>query len=195
MDEYKKKYIAAKFISQLFHIQDGQEFAIMKRTTQPKINIEPEPIDWAIELIGIIAIILLSGLPMYYFDSLPDEIPSHFDISGNPDGYSGKGIIWLLPAVGLVMYVGLYFLNRYPHIFNYLITITQENALRQYKLATRFIRLLNTIVACLFCYITYATIQTAIGSQSGLGNYSVVFFLVSIFGVIGIYFYKSIKYK
>lgn len=165
------------------------------KTTQPRLKIEAEPFDRAVETIGMIAIILLVGMPIYYFGSLPELIPSHFDFSGNPDGYSGKGLIWLLPALGLIMYAGLYILNRYPHIFNYLVKITGENAFRQYKLATRFIRILNTSIACLFCYITYATIQTAMGNQSGLGDYSMFFFLILIFGTTGLYFYKSFTNK
>ncbi len=172
------------------------EFITMKRkAAQPRIKIEPEPIDWAIELIGVIAIILLFTMPIYYFDRLPGLIPSHFAFDGTPDGYSGKITIWILPAIGIIMYAGMNILNRFPHIFNYLVKITEENARRQYKLATRFIRILNTIIAALFCYMTFVTIQTAIGNQDGLGEFSIIFCLILIFGSIGIYFYKSIKMK
>ncbi len=70
--------------------------------TRPKIKIEPEPIDRIVESIGVIGIILLIGLPVFYYSSLPDIIPKHYGLSGEPDGFSGKGIIWTLPAIGLV---------------------------------------------------------------------------------------------
>ena len=161
--------------------------------TRPKIKIENEPIDWIVQSIGIIGIILLIGLPIFHYSSLPDIIPRHYGFNGKPDGFSGKGIIWTLPAIGLVMYVGMAILNKFPHIFNYLIEITSENAERQYKIATKLLRFLNTIIVCVFCYITYATIQTALGKQSGLGSYFTPIFMVLIFGTIGIYLYKSIK--
>jgi hypothetical protein len=34
-------------------------------------------------------------------------------------------------------------LNRFPHIFNYTTTITEENALREYTRATRLVRYLK----------------------------------------------------
>jgi uncharacterized membrane protein len=163
--------------------------------TRPKIKIKSEPIDRIVESIGVIGIILLIGLPVFYYSSLPDIIPRYYGSSGEPDGFSGKGIIWTLPAIGLVMYVGMAMLNKFPHIFNYLIEITTENAERQYKIATKLLRFLNTIIACVFCYITYATIQTALGKQSGLGSYFTPIFMVLIFGIIGIYLYKSIREK
>ena len=161
--------------------------------TRPKIKIENEPIDWIVQSIGIIGIILLIGLPIFHYSSLPDIIPRHYGFNGKPDGFSGKGIIWTLPAIGLVMYAGMAILTKFPHIFNYLIEITSENAERQYKIATKLLRFLNTIIVCVFCYITYATIQTALGKQSGLGSYFTPIFMVLIFGSIGIYLYKSIK--
>ena len=163
--------------------------------TRPKLKIEPEPIDRIVESIGVIGVILLIGLPIIHYSGLPDIIPRHYGLSGEPDGFSGKGIIWTLPAIGLIMYVGMAILNKFPHIFNYPKEITSENAERQYKIATKLVRFLNTIIVCVFCYITYATIQTALGKQSGLGSYFTPIFVVLIFGTIGIYLYKSIREK
>ncbi len=57
------------------------------------------------------------------------------------------------------------------------------------------IRLLNTLIVFNFSYITYATIKTALGEQSGLGNYFIAVFLISIFGTIGYFIYKLLKVK
>ena len=162
---------------------------------KPKIEIEYELIDWIVESIGVIAIVILVILPIYHYGSLPDIIPSDYGSNGEPDGYSGKGVIWLFPVFGFVMYFGVTVLNRFPHIYNYPKEITQENAHRQYKLATRLLRILNTIIACGFCYLIYSTIQIAHGNQNGLGNYFISVFMVSIFGTIGTYLYKSITEK
>lgn len=85
---------------------------------RPKIEIETKPIDRVVELIGILGLIILLGLPIYFFDKLPESIPRHFGANGEPDGYSGKGIIWTLPIIGLIMYAGMFYLNKHPHIFN-----------------------------------------------------------------------------
>ena len=168
---------------------------MLEKITKPKIKIERELIDWLIESIGVIAIVLLVGLPIYHFDSLPDIIPSDYGSNGEPDGYSRKGVIWLFPIFGFILYLGVAVLNKFPHLFNYPVEITQKNAHRQYKLATRLLRMLNTIISGGFCYLIFVTIQTALGKQNGLGNYFISIYLVVIFGTIGIYLYKSIKEK
>lgn len=54
-------------------------------------------------------IIILAPLAiaLYYYPQLPDRLPTHWDIYGNIDGYSGKAFaVWFFPLLNL----GLYFL-------------------------------------------------------------------------------------
>jgi len=162
---------------------------------RPKIKIDLETSDIIIEIIGAISIIMMIGWPLYFFNELPDIIPRHFNAAGEPDGFSQKNIIWTLPAIGLVMYIGMLFLNKFPHIFNYPTEITEENAERQYRIATKLIRTINMLIAVSFFYIGYGTIQTALNEQDGLGTFFLPIFLLTIFGTIGIYMYQALKRK
>ncbi len=162
---------------------------------RPKIKIELDSTDKAISAVGFLAAITLILLPIYYYDSLPEIIPRHFGLDGKPDSFGGRELLWILPAVGLVLYLGLLILNKYPHIFNYLIEITEKNAKRQYTIATKMMRTLNTLIVCLIAYIIFATINTALGNQNGLGVYYTPLFLVLIFGNIGYYIFQSFKEK
>ena len=38
-------------------------------------------------------------------EKLPDRIPTHFDISGQPNGWGPPGFLWLLPIVGAGLYL------------------------------------------------------------------------------------------
>lgn len=160
---------------------------------RPKLEIEKEGLDKLLEYIGLLGLIVLIALPLYYYGSLPDTIPSHFGSDGTPDDWSGKGMIWLLPGIGVIMYIGLTILNRFPHTFNYLKQITQENAYYQYKLATRLIRFINTFISCSFAYITWVTIQSAEDNSEGFGELFLPIFLGGIFLVIAYYFYMALK--
>ena len=84
---------------------------------RPKLKIELTTVDKATELIGIIGLLTLIALPIYFFDKLPETIPRHFGANGEPDGFSGKGIIWTLPIIGIVMYVGMFWLNKISSYF------------------------------------------------------------------------------
>ncbi len=154
---------------------------------RPKIKIEKDTLDVFIEVIGLAFVIIMVVLPSIQYSSLPDEIPTHFGANGEADNYGDKGMIWLLPIIGVLMFIGMFMLNKYPHIFNYPSKITEENARRQYTNATKLIRILNTVIALVFAYITYSTINVANGKQSGLGTYFLIVFLVLIFVPI-IYF-------
>lgn len=161
--------------------------------SRPKIKIELDLFDKLIAGTGILGALLLIGLPFFYYGDLPNIIPRHYALSGEADGFSGKGVIWILPLVGLIMYTGMAVLNKHPHILNYPKEITEENAERLYRLATKMIRFLNTEIVCIFSYMTYATIQTALGKQSGLGNYFIPIFIVLIFGTLGYFITRMIK--
>jgi len=161
--------------------------------TRPRINIKLEPIDRIIELIGIVGLLILIGLPIIYFNELPDTMPIHFGLNGQADAWSDKGTVWMLPIIGIVMYLGMFLLNKFPHIFNYPQKITKDNAEKLYRTATRMVRTLNALIACLFAYITYSTIQTALGNQNGLGDLFMPIFMILIFGTTAYFLYKSIK--
>lgn len=165
----------------------------MSRVFRPKLKVDIS--DKIIELLGVIGLIILIALPIFYYNSLPEIVPQHYGANGEPDGWGGKEKIWTLPIIGFLIYVGLAILNRFPNVFNYPKKITEENVVRQFRIATRMIRLLNTLIVYDFSYITYATIQTAFGKQNGLGNYFMPLFIISIFGTVGYSIYKLLKVK
>ncbi len=166
----------------------------MKTTSKnPKRDIRPLLFDRLVEALGVFALLLLVGLPAWHYTALPETIPIHYGIDGQPDGYGPRWTVWILPAIGLVTYIGLAILTRFPHIYNYPVKITAENAESQYRMVCRFIRVLNTVIAGLFTYLTFADIQTALGVQNGPGSFFLPVFVLLIFGTIGFYLYKSMK--
>ncbi|MEN0005556.1 MAG: DUF1648 domain-containing protein [Bacteroidota bacterium] len=144
---------------------------------RPRIQPPLTTYDKTIEVIGWMALCALITLPAMYYASLPDSIPTHFGPDGRPDAFSSKMMIWTLPIIGGITFLGLVYLNRFPHIFNYSTTITPENAERQYQLSTRMVRTINVVTTGLFVYLTYGTIHTALGNQEGLSDYFIFIFL------------------
>ena len=125
--------------------------------------------------------------------NLPERIPTHFNIAGEPDGYGSKSTLWILPVTAVIMYIGMTILELFPHIYNYPVEITPENAVRQYRIATRLIRILKTIIAILFSFLSYQTIKTALGITGGLGKVFLPVSLLITFGVIIIYVVGSLN--
>jgi len=158
---------------------------------RPRLTIEKEPIDKALELVGAIGVILMLALPLYYWPDIPDVVPTHFNAAGQPDDYGSKWSTIALPIIGLLLFVGLYWINKYPHKFNYPHKITEANAYKQYRMASRLLRVVGTIVALSFTYLTYTVIHTSLGNLNGPGRYFGIFFPVSVLIVPLIYLIYS----
>ena len=162
---------------------------------RPKIKIRPTKTDWTLEVIGLVGIIFTVGIITTSYNDLPDSIPRHFNALGRPDGHSGKSILFILPAVTLVTYLIMTIGLKFPHIFNYPLEITKENAERQYRNATLMMRVLKTIIVIIFGYLTYATIQTGLGEMQGLGAWFTPVVLVSVLGTVGYFIYQTFRLR
>jgi uncharacterized membrane protein len=135
---------------------------------RPSLKIKKEKIDYFLEFGALIVLIATWGFTIYHFNKLPDIIATHFDLSGKPNDYGSKYTIWLLPVIITFVYVSIFSLNRKPHKFNYLITITELNAYKQYKLASRMMRVILFNITIMFAYITFKEIDGAYTKSSAL---------------------------
>jgi len=154
----------------------------------PKIKIKLDTYDKTLEILGAAALMLIVILPFNYYGELPEIIPSHFNALGISDSYANKNVIFVLPGIGFLLYMSLHTLNRYPQIFNYPKPITPENAMQQYRAATKLIRLINTIMILGFTFITYATILAALNQQTGIPAIFQYIFIGSLIGSFVLYY-------
>lgn len=159
---------------------------------RPQLLIEREGIDRFLDLLGVSALIFLIIYPLINYGQLPEEFPRHFT-DGKVDAYGPKPMVWLMPALGALLYLGLRYLTRIPHRFNYAVKITDENAHQQYKIGSRMIRAVNTMVVLLISFASYMSIEIALGRTQELSPYFDILFVTGLFAVVAYYFYKSVK--
>ena len=150
----------------------------VNKADRPSIRPEMAPLDWLLEAMALLGLLIFIGYVIYQFPKLPETIPSHFSGNGTADDYSAKFSFWTLPGVAVFVYILLSLIVLVPHQFNYTVKITPANALRQYTMAIRLIRYLKGAVILIFFYISYATVRVVAGEDSGLG----LWFLPIIFG-------------
>src|SRR5512135_219814 len=158
---------------------------------RPKIEIGRTNTDDILEILGWASLIFMWALTILKYTSLPESIPTHFDVSGKVDSYGSRSTILFLPVLSTILFAGMTILNKYPHIFNYPVPITKENAERQYRNATRLIRYIKLILVVTFLSIEYMTIQTATGNSSGLATWFLPVMLVLVFAPIAIFIYNA----
>lgn len=159
----------------------------MKNVNRPIIKIEFTLNDKLIEIFSWLLFVLMWVIPIISYSLLPDTIPTHFNAAGEADDWGSKLSVYILPVIGTLLFILLTVINRFPHIFNYSVEITQENALRQYTNATKLIRVLKLVLMVTFNMIAVFTIRSAKGESNGLGLWFLPVTLTLIF-VPTIYF-------
>ncbi len=142
-------------------------------TKRPRIKVPFETVDVIIEGVSITLLILMWCYCIINYMELPETIPTHFNAAGEPDAYGSKHTIWIIPLIATVLYIGMFIINKYPHIHNYMVNITEDNALKNYRFSTRTLRIVNFLCVLLMTYITYMIIESAFGKQFNLGTWFV----------------------
>ena len=137
--------------------------------TRPIIKLRLTTTDKIFEIIGWSVLVASWGMIIVCYPKLPDIIPTHYNHVGHIDGFGEKDSILKLPVTATILFIGMTLLNKFPHIFNYPTSITENNALRQYTIATRLIRYLKFAFVLLFGIIAFTSIQNANG-QNGFSG-------------------------
>lgn len=161
----------------------------------PKIKLELSIIDKILEIAGWSALLTLWFIILINYSDLPDKIPSHYNAYGEVDGYGSKFLLIILTLISTILYISLTYLNRFPHIFNFPVKITQENAVNQYIIATRLIRYIKFIIVLIFGSIVFITIFNYKNSNIGIGIWFLPIILILVFLPLIYFIRKSIKNK
>src|SRR3989339_1510690 len=136
----------------------------MFKSNQPRISIKKSSLELNFDIISGFFVFLQFFIVAQYWSKLPDIIPSHFNSSGEPNAWGGKISILILPATSLLLYIFITFIAGFPHIFNYLWKINEENAENQYRLAKNFLTFIKTFILLVFTVLTWVIIEAAKGS-------------------------------
>lgn len=126
-------------------------------------------LEWVIEGISLVALGFGIFTLLQTWPDLPARVPRHFDFAGKPDAWGSKTNLWVLPFVGVVIYLMLTVVGRIPHSHNFPVTVTPRNAPRLYRLSRMMVAWLKAQLACTLGYVAWAQIQVALGRHQGLG--------------------------
>lgn len=161
----------------------------------PKIKLKPTPLDKILSGASLIGLVAMVIYVLITFPDLPVRVPSHFGADGKPDQWSGPFSIVVLPAMSVFVYGMTTFFSRHPHVANYPVKITIHNARFMYTNATRMLHILNIHTVFFLGSMTYKTIETALGNANGLGEYLMIFYLGSLFLILGFFIVRMYLYR
>jgi hypothetical protein len=161
---------------------------------KPILKIPKSKIEIIFDILGILFFLGSTIYIAKHWMGLPDTIPTHFGADGKPDDWGSKYTIWILTAIGLLTWIGMSVLERYPHIYNYM-NLTPENIENQYKNGRLLVNSLKNGMVFLFSFIQWKVIQVIEGSAAGLGNWFVPLTLIITFVTVFGFILYSIKKK
>jgi len=147
---------------------------------QPVIKLPRTSIEIIFELIGVMAIFTMIFFLAKYYPGMPERIPIHFGVSGKPDGWGGKETLLINPFLGTLIYIGMWLLIKYPHIYGYTVNIYEEKARIKYLRERKFIGYIRNFMVILITYIEWKSIKAALGISPDFGPWFKVVILLFI---------------
>lgn len=164
--------------------------ANQQRPAQPLL---PQSLpEWLLELATVAAVVTQLMIVFAAWPDLPDRVPQHFSAAGKADAWGSKATLLLLPVVNIVVVVIMTIVSRFPHISNLPIDITPENVQRVFRLVRFQTIWLKAVVAFVFAYMSWRTIEQARGAAEGLGAGFLPFTIAAVGSAVA-WFYFSLR--
>ena len=137
--------------------------------------------DQLLELLGILALVFIIGMPLMYYADLPEIIPRQFGFDGRPDGKGSKVVIWWVVLTALLMYTALYILERFIRKNKKILQDELNHELEgQREIMVQWLQFIRLFLTCLFAYMIYTLISTTTGQIEGFNP----FFIPIVIGII-----------
>lgn len=153
-------------------------------TGRPKLDIPYRRPEWILEALAAGALLMCLALPIVFWTYLPDKLPGHYDMQGNVTREDPKAVTLItLPAITVALYALLTFVSRIPHLYNYPVEITPENAARQYRAGRMMILVLKFIIPVVFGFLLFNAVQVGLGNAQAL---SPAFYVILFLGTFGV---------
>ena len=149
-----------------------------------------------LELLGLTALALLGWMTwsaLYGPHPLPGRVPTHFDASGQPNGWGSPAGMVLLPLIAGMLYLLMSVVMRFPSAFHFPVRSTALNRARLEAVTLDMIAWLKTELACLFAVLQWAFIQAAESGEGRLFPRILPVFIVVIFGTLGWHLIATVR--
>jgi len=144
---------------------------------------------------NLLLVVACWAIVFYYYPTLPEKIPTHYGFHGPPDAWGCKSTVFELPLIQtgllLFLFIASLMVKRYPKICNFPVDpklLSPEGKEELYSRTCELLLALGIDINLLFAYITFTTINVALGKWGGV-NGCIVGLLIGIPSVIIIYYF------
>ena len=159
----------------------------MKR---PKIKLLKNKTDIIIEIIGQVLLFSLWAIVITNYVYMSNTIPTHYGAGLKADHYGHKSNTFILIGVLTIIYIGMSILERFPHVYNYPVKITDKNYEKLYVLGVRMIKIIKIIIVLIMGYGVLNMVRSIYTNTETISPYYIAF---SISGLIFTCIYFMLK--
>lgn len=103
------------------------------------------------KMMNIVGWLFLLGVFIYIaftWNSLPDQIPAHYNLQGKVDRYGGKANILIMPVIMGIIFIGIAVVERYPNTWNVPVEVREETKDRIYDSMAAMLVTLRVVLIC-----------------------------------------------
>ena len=158
------------------------------------MTLQRSTLDWLMEIISLVALVASWAFVAESWSTLPDVVPTHFGITGAPNGWGSRQAMWLVPGMGLLLYIVLTVAARYPRFVNLPFRVDRD-APEVRRIIVRILASAKAVTMLLFVYIVHGQIQSAMNRTDSMGIALLPLFLVATILPLAVYMKQLRRYK
>lgn len=111
------------------------------------------------ERISAVLLAFMIGYTIFAWLKLPEQIPTHWGLTGKNDGWGSRDSIWFPTIMATGLYILLTVIFHHPSIWNTGTTVTEENKEWVYQKLAHMLVILRLIIQLVFFCILYQTVR------------------------------------
>ncbi|WP_421385278.1 DUF1648 domain-containing protein [Bacillus salacetis] len=136
---------------------------------RPKLRIPKSKSEWVWDIIGYSCYIASVILLIFNWQTLPDQVPAHYNALGEVDRWGSKMELLILPIVGASTIALMQVFEKFPETHNFPSRLNESNAKEFYLVSRKLLNQLKNICSIIFALLLYESVSTALGWGDGLG--------------------------
>ena len=146
--------------------------------------------DRILELVAAAMAVLLLILTGVLYSQAPETVPTHFNLSGDADGWGGKGFYWILAAIMLVCMIICASAAYNRKLVNLPIRLKEPVFYRQIGLISRMCRIMTITFGFIWLAVLLAMSASFIGMSESVAVALIPLSVVLMLGVVMFYTLK-----
>jgi uncharacterized membrane protein len=135
---------------------------------------------FTLDVLSLVCIAFMLATGLFYYSSLPEQMPIHFDSGGQADDYGPRAMIFLLPGIAIATSVLVGLIGRDPKNYNFPVKVTDENRVALIGESRLLVSGIMFVTNLLLAYIHWGILQIGLGHQTGLNATFIWLFIGAI---------------